>query len=183
MFILEPTYPIIKYVASCKAYVNTVIGSFDSQYSKAHLTIWDRDDMQPYAMDGYLSGIQSKLSNFPQVELKLNGFSSFNNEGLKTIFVAIKELNDTDNWFKELYSLLGKPERKPHITVCKSLNDIQYKLLWEEFRNKIYVDSFIPKCLTVLMLDASDPYPMWQEYKKLPFKGGIYSSTTTPMYL
>ncbi|WP_188417515.1 hypothetical protein [Mucilaginibacter galii] len=180
---MEPKDPVIRYVASCKAYVNTLIGNFDSQHSKAHLTIWDDSNTHPYAMEVYISKIQSKINNFPPVELKLNGFSSFNNEGLKTIFVAIKELNDTDNWFKELYSLLGKPERKPHITVCKSLNDIQYKLLWEVYKNKNYVDSFIPKCLTILMLDAYDAHPRWQEYKKLPFTGGIYSSKLTPICL
>jgi 2'-5' RNA ligase len=179
MFVLEPSTGIKIDVALLKREVYNLIGEFDSLHSTAHITVWDTGKLNRYIIDEFINKVTDKITNTPPAKIEIEGFDCFDyNNSSKTIYVAIKPSYSTDTWFTELYRILDKSERKPHITVCKGLNIKNFQLLWYVFKDRLYKNSFIPQCLTVLELDPLDDYPKWSTYKTINFCTNNFHETT-----
>lgn len=173
LFLLSPPQTVIDEVARYKKASAKHIGNFSSMNAPAHISIMKAERQKPYFAENTLSRLEPRLGIMPPILLHIDGFKYFEHlHDKKTIYAMIRNTTAVDDWFVLMRKNLGiKKVFVPHITVCRNINDEQFKTLWPNFRHKKWTEPFWAGELTVTRRETFEPYSKWQTVKTIPFRG------------
>ena len=148
---------IKRFKASCKA----VVGSYPSQFSKAHVTLYKEHPERPSVMRRTSARLKQALQAIPATKLKINGFGYFENgaNGF-VIYAKIEMTAHLTQWLERLkLTCEVKEQLSLHITIARGLTARQFNLLWPHFKESDYRRSFMAGSLIILEKDMLNEQP------------------------
>ena len=155
LILIEPPKNVIDYVSIMKREIRDEFGSFESENSKAHITVSNFVVTQK-RMDEVLSGINRRISRFSSFELRLQNFRTF--ESGNTFYIGVDQshsFNCLINEFTSIKKEVVKTTRffisdTPHLTIARKLNPKAIGELKKRYLEKPFYYTFDVKRLTVL---------------------------------
>ncbi|WP_345952050.1 2'-5' RNA ligase family protein [Mucilaginibacter sp. PAMB04274] len=165
LFILEPSDTLTQKVAAMKTEVANTIGSYESRYSKAHITLWDAANLSPYLIDHLISVNEKYVRAIRPQTLVAGGLNSFSEKFPYTVFIPLEETSTINKWFNELYNAIRHNKRTPHITIARGLQLEQRHSIFRLFKDFKINESFTPNGITVLVRDTFDHNSHWKPHK------------------
>jgi len=184
--LLSPSERVKAVVREHKHYATDVIGTYESEYSTAHISINIMPRQKTFLTEPGIREFRKRLCVIPPVTLTINGFDYFNHgKDYRTIYARIVNSPKTSHWFKMLkHHLKIKEFSVPHITICRNIPVADFELLWPCFKSTDWQESFTVNALTVLQRESFVTYAKWQPYTELPFDGKMqYSLAPTKQSL
>ena len=155
--VLSPPDLIIQDVFSFKRQVWNCVGHpYDSVHSTAHLSLLRYED---HHNESLLYTVSDRISSVKPFNIRIKNFGFFKNNG--TIF--LEPANKLE--IRDLAERLIPGSIFPHITIARNLNPKDFDLVWKNFRNVRYENSFTCNCITVLKRSAH----RWVPHIMLPF--------------
>jgi len=141
--------------------------------SPAHITLQMPFRIHKNAEASLIEIIEKAATNQDRFELKLSGFDCFSP---RVIFVKVVNHDPIIPVHEKLIFLLrenlelGKkvlsPNIHPHMTIAtRDLSHENFKLAWNEFKNKVFEGSFLCKSLFLLKHNGKQ----WDIYREFPF--------------
>jgi 2'-5' RNA ligase len=172
LFVLNPSDDVNDIIKSSKCEASKYIGEYPSLYSKAHLSLWHKQKINPHLMNAYTSILERRMSTVPPINVTINGFDYFvHRNNMMTIYDSIESTSNTTNWFKfvrKQFNLMSN-NFVPHITVTRSIHVNSFYTLWPQFRLADLEIDFVPKSISVLERDSYKSYCPWRVHKELFF--------------
>lgn len=171
--LLSPGDEMIKAMRHYKSLAKSIISTFPSAESTAHLSIKQYVRKRHYELDSMIDQLESRLRCMPSVKLKTNNFNFFiHAKDRMTVYAEIQPTYETDNWIaclrKELN--LNNDEFVPHITVARNIDVDAFYRLWPTFSNLICKQDFVVDKLYILERETFGNDRKWKIYKEIPFE-------------
>ncbi len=158
--VISPDEPISKYVAYLKLCVKKLIGHFESEFSKAHISLLSYEDLHN---DNLLYLIESHISQLAPFELYVKDFAVFKHGDKYTIYIDIPY-----RWsISKITERLIHKNIIPHITIAKNLTRAECDKVLQMLKSKSISARFSCKYITVL---KRTPGNKWKNYLNLWFK-------------
>lgn len=172
MMVLSPPDNISEQIAQYKTEAGEIIGAYESQYSKAHITIKPMPRRKPYMAEPEIRGLKNNLQLLPPVSLTIDGFDFFTHgDEYRTVYAKIRSTGQTNQWFKALKKVLNiKDYLVPHITIARNIHVGAHNKLWPHFKKINWVEDFEVAQLTVLHRQAFETFAPWEVYLEIPFE-------------
>lgn len=161
-FIISPPRHIISDVSVLKDDVHYLVGHpFESQHSKAHISLFKYSDR--YAKD-MIRFVESKASQFKAFNVLLKDFGVFYNGSKRTIYMDIVYKSP----IQEIFEKLVKEDTSftPHITIAKNLAMDDFLRCWPYLKSLKYGNQHF-LCDRITVLAKSEKY--WVHYKDILF--------------
>jgi 2'-5' RNA ligase len=172
MIVLSLSKNVKKNIARCKNYASDLIGNYPGLNSIAHISLWNKQDVQPEMIRALVTILQRKINEIPPVTLTINGFEFFvNGKDTMTIYAAIHSNFIIEDWFNIVLKQLNlKPKGfVPHITVTKTIHVDSFYKLWPKFNRLPLKLNFVPESISILERDPL-PFAKWHTYDDIYFK-------------
>lgn len=153
-------YGVVKFIKEQKKKVFENYGFYISHDSVPHITLCTLK-ISPERVDKIVCLLEKTLSTFPQLEVEINGFDSF--ENTQVVYAKI----ENEHIFMPFYEALKRFKSEhhindsltissvPHITLAKMVWESQFKQVTEEYESRKYNSSFILQELKVLRYDEA----------------------------
>ena len=182
MIILSPSESICEQVEKYKADAATIIGAYESQHSKAHITIKPMPRRKPYMAEHELLGLKGKVKLLPPITLTMEGFDFFaHGNEYRTVYAKIQSTHQTTPWFKALKKALNiKDYLVPHITIARNIPTSAHNKLWPTFKKLRWTEDFEVDRLTILHRQAFDTFAHWEVFAEIPFEARHLISEPPP---
>jgi 2'-5' RNA ligase len=172
LIILSPTEDVCKQIETYKQRAADIIGHYDSEHSKAHISIKPMPRRKPYMAEPELAGLKTNVKQLPSVTLVIDGFDFFNHgEEYRTVYAKIQSSAFTTQWFKALKKSLNiKDYLVPHITIARNIHKDDFDKLWPHFRKIKWVQDFEVNKLTILQREALNTFAHWEVLMEITFE-------------
>ena len=182
LIILSPPEGICEQIEIHKQQSADIIGHYDSEHSKAHISIKPMPRRKPYMAEPELAALKANVKLLPPVTLIIDGFDFFNHgEEYRTVYAKIQSSAFTTQWFKALKKSLNiKDYLVPHITVARNIHKNDFDKLWPYFKKIKWVQDFEVSKLTILQREALNTFAHWGVLMEIPFEARHLVSETLP---
>jgi 2'-5' RNA ligase len=182
MMVLSPPGTIGEQIAKYKADAAEMIGAYESQHSKAHITIKPMPRRKPYMAEPEIRGLKNNLQLLPPVSLTVDGFDFFTHgDEYRTLYAKIRSTGQTTQWFKALKKVLNiKDYLVPHITIARNIHVSAHTKLWPHFKKIDWVEDFEIAQLTILHRQAFETFAPWEIYLEITFEARHLISEAPP---
>jgi len=180
--LLSPSEQVKAVVREHKNYAADVIGTYESEYSTAHISVNMMQRQKTFLTEPGIREFRKRLCLIPAITLTVNGFDYFiHGKDYRTIYARIVNSPETSHWFKMLkHHLKIKEFNVPHITICRNIPVADFDLLWPYFKLLEWQETFTVNSLTVLQRESFVSYAKWEHYTELPFEGKMQYNIAPP---
>lgn len=183
LIILSPPDEVSEQVKRLKYSSSTVIGKYDSLFSKAHISIQPWMRKKPEWVAPLIPKLQRDLQNLPPISLSINGFAYFDQQETATIYAKLVSTPATKAWFKSLRKYFNTPPFEPHITIARSISKEKFNKLWPYFNGRQWQQEFKVERLTILCREHIGYHQRYKIYREMPFNPRISFDDFTQMKL
>ncbi|WP_259070266.1 2'-5' RNA ligase family protein [Mucilaginibacter sp. X4EP1] len=173
LIILSPPDEVSEQVKRLKYSSSTVIGEYDSLFSKAHISIQPWMRKKPEWVTPLIPKLQRDLQNLPPITLNIDGFAYFDQQETATIYAKLVSTPATKAWFKSLRKYFNTPSFEPHITVARSISKDNFNKLWPYFNGRPWQQEFKVDRLTILCREHIGYQQRYKIYREMPFNPRI----------
>jgi len=180
--LLSPPERVKAIVCEHKHYAADVIGSYDSEYSIAHISVNKMQRQKTFLTEPGIREFRQRLCLIPPVTLTIGGFDYFvHGKDYRTIYARIVSTPEISHWFKMLKQHLKIKEfNVPHITICRNIPLTNFDKVWPYFKSLEWKETFTVNALTVLQRESFVSFAKWEPYTELPFEGKVQYSMASP---
>lgn len=180
--LLSPSERVKAIVREHKQYAADVIGTYESEYSIAHISINMMQRQKTFLTEPVIREFRKRLCLIPAITLTINGFDYFiHGKDYRTIYARVVNSPETGHWFKMLkHHLKIKEFSVPHITICRNILVEDFDLLWPYFKSIEWQEAFTINSLTVLQRESFVNHTKWEHYTELSFEGKMQYSVAPP---
>jgi 2'-5' RNA ligase len=179
LIILSPPENISQHVRHLKEKCAGVIGEFESRHSRAHVSVQSWSRKKPVWVEPLIPKLERDLQTLPPLTLEINGFGVFDQQEFQTIYAKFNSTPATKVWFKLLRKFFSTPPFEPHITIARSIELDDFKMLWPHFKNQPFNARFTVDKLTVLRRETIGYDKTFKVCKEIPFNQKLDFETFT----
>ena len=174
LIVLNPSKVVEKHIKLYKYGASKYIGTYPGLHSRAHISLWHKQNLSRELVDTFTTIVQRKINNVRSTNIAIDGFDYFvHGSNSMTIYANIRSSYITDNWFDFIRKQLNIDSNDfvPHITVTRSIPVDSFYTLWPKFKATAFQINFVPASISVLERDPFSHNAAWNLYKTLFFKG------------
>ena len=172
LMLLSPPEHVKHEIARYKKASAKLIGNYKSMDSPAHISVQHLERQKPFMAETNHLKLEKSINEMPPVLLHVDGFKYFAHLHSKmTIYAHIRITPSVDEWFTLLKKKLSiRKTIVPHITVVRDIQEVDFNLLWPNFRHKKLVEPYWVNELKMLKRETFAPSPKWIPFKTFEFK-------------
>jgi len=169
LIILTPPENVANHVRSLKDFGASIIGEYDSRFSKAHITVQPWPRKRPVWIEPLLPKLERDLQTLPPLVIDVNGFDFFDQQEQQTIYAKLVSTPQTKVWFKLLRKFFSTPPFEPHVTIARSISNDKFKMLWPYFKTQKWNGQMRIDSLTILRRETIGYDKSYKIFKQIPF--------------